>query len=267
MAALHNAWGEARAGRRQVVFVAGEPGIGKTTLAAHLAGEAFEDGAVVLFGRCDEESVVPFQPFVEALTDYVVQTSSGELRAVLGPQAGDLAVLVPAVAQLLPEAADYEPTSASTERYRSFEAVATLLCAAGTTAPVLLMLDDLHWADRPTLLLLQHVLRRTDTAPLLVLGTYRDTDLVRSHPMAETLAELRRANLVDRIPLRGLARDDVLALVAPDGVPSERDVELADALWSETEGSPLFLREIVRHLEETAAIARDERGGWIARRR
>jgi DNA-binding SARP family transcriptional activator/tetratricopeptide (TPR) repeat protein len=267
MAALHKTWDEARTARRQVVFVAGEPGIGKTTLAAHLAGEAFEHGAVVLFGRCDEESVVPFQPFVEALTGYVEQTSAEELRATLGPQAGDLAVLVPAVGQVLPEAADYEPSSATTERYRSFEAVATLLCAIGASAPVLLMLDDLHWADRPTLLLLQHVLRRTESAPLLVLGTYRDTDLVRSHPMAETLAELRRANLVERISLRGLVRDDVLTLVAPDRAPTERDVELADALWSETEGSPLFLREILRHLEETASIARDEDGGWVALRR
>ncbi|HEX6491870.1 MAG TPA: hypothetical protein VF112_00080, partial [Candidatus Dormibacteraeota bacterium] len=118
----------------------------------------------------------------------------------------------------------------------------------------------------PTLQLLQHVIRRASGVPLLVLGAYRDTDLVRTHPMADTLAELRRANLVDRVMLRGLGRDDVAELVTPgDAGPGEE--ALVDAVWRQTDGHPLFLREILCHLAETGAIAPREGGGWEPRRR
>ncbi|MBV8234384.1 MAG: hypothetical protein JO075_01670, partial [Acidimicrobiia bacterium] len=133
--------------------------------------------------------------------------------------------------------------------------------------PVVLLLDDLHWADRPTLQLLQHLIRRSGDVPLLILGTYRDTDLVRTHPLAEVLADLRRADVVARLPLRGLELDDVLAMLVPEGTPGPDDRSLAEALWRETEGSPLFLREILRHLAETGAVSRGTDGHWRARRR
>jgi DNA-binding SARP family transcriptional activator len=264
---LEAAWQRAQAGARQVVLIAGEPGMGKTALAVHVAGATWADGALVLFGRCDEESLVPFQPFVEALAHYVQGTPSDRLRAQLGSQAADLALLLPELRRRLPELADTVATGADTERYRLFEAVPALLRAVAQEAPVVLVLDDLHWADRPTLQLLQHLIRRTAEVPLLVLGTYRDTDLVRTHPMAETLAELRRANLVDRVPLRGLTRDDVVALVSAGGEAGPTEQALAEALWQQTEGSPLFLREILRHLSETGAIAQEGDGHWSPRRR
>jgi len=93
-------------------------------------------------------------------------------------------------------------SGAENERFRLFEAVSSLFDAIGEDAPIVLVVDDLHWADRPTLQLLTHVIRKVTDAPLLIVGTYRDTDLVRTHPMAETLVDLRRANLVERILLR-----------------------------------------------------------------
>jgi tetratricopeptide (TPR) repeat protein len=267
LAQLEAAFNRARAGARDVVLIAGEPGIGKTTLAVRLASAAGEQGAVVLFGRCDEESLVPFQPFVEAVAHYLEATPVEELRRHLGGQGADLALLVPTVARRLPELAGVQRSGAETERYRLFEAVSSLFDAIGADTPIVLVLDDLHWADRPTLQLLTHVIRKVTTAPLLIVGTYRDTDLVRTHPMAETLVELRRANLVERVALRGLSRDDVIAMVSGGGAPTAADSALGGALWHETEGSPLFLREILRHLAETGATIRSDEGRWVATRR
>ena len=265
LGAIEAVWARAEAGERDALLVAGEPGIGKTSLVARAARMIHDRGGVVLFGHCDEESLVPFQPFVEALAHWVVSKPVGDLRAVLGAQAADLALLVPELRQRLAGIA--ESTGAETERYRLFEAVPALVKSIAAAAPVLIVLDDLHWADRPTLQLLVHVIRRTAGTRLLVLGTYRDTDLVRSHPMAETLVELRRANVVQRLALRGLSREDVVALVCGDSRNRDSaDVALAEALWSETEGSPLFLRESLRHLEESEAIAPNGEGGWRARR-
>ncbi len=264
--ALGQAWERARAGSLEVVLLAGEPGIGKTTLAVQQAAAAWTDGAIVLFGRCDEENLAPFQPFVEALGHYADTTPAATLRAQLLPHAEDLALLVP-LGRVLPELVDVVPTGAETERYRMFEAVPAALRVIASDAPVLLVLDDLHWADRPTLQLLQHVIRRSGGTSLLILGTYRDTDLVRTHPMAEALGDMRRANLISRVSLRGLTREDVVSLLQGDAPPDPVDHSLAEALWTETEGSPLFLREILRHLAETGVVARDEAGRWRAQRR
>lgn len=263
---LRAAWQRAQGGR-QITFIAGEPGIGKTTLAARAAIEAWSQGALVLFGRCDEESLVPFQPFVEAIGHYVEATPAEELRRRLADHAADLALLVPGVVRRLPELATVRPSGTDTDRYRIFEAVTALFSALGAGAPLVVLIDDLHWADRPTLQLLTHVARTCGDVALLVLGTYRDTDLVRTHPMAETLVDMRKANLVERVMLRGLSPDEVVAMVAGHGDPTPPDRELGLALWEQTEGSPLFLREILRHLSETGAIAARDNGRWVATKR
>src|SRR5205807_10376023 len=145
----------------------------------------------------------PFQPFVEALAHYVNASPLEELRAQVGHHAPDLALLLPELHRRLPDLPAASGLGPETERYRLFEAVPSFISAIAAQAPVVVVLDDLHWADRPTLQLLLHTLRRTPQTPLLVAGSYRDTDLVRSHPMAEALVELRRADLVPRLPLRG----------------------------------------------------------------
>ncbi|HKY75093.1 MAG TPA: AAA family ATPase [Acidimicrobiia bacterium] len=261
---LDQLWKEASAGERRLALVAGEPGIGKTRLAAELAGMVHADGAVVLAGRCDEDLGVPYQPFVEALRHYVGHSAGEGLVASLGRHGGELVRLVPDIAGLvsgLPEPLRSDP---ETERYRLFDAVAAWLGALSAEAPVLLILDDLHWAAKPTLLLLRHVLRAPDPARLLLLGTYRDTELSRTHPLTELLADLHRSAGVQRWSLPGLdtaAVVDFLERAAGHDLDRQGE-ELARVVRDETEGNPFFVAEILRHLIETGAFEQRD-GRWV----
>ena len=146
------------------------------------------------------------------------------------------------------------------QRYRLFEAVAAFLAGSGRDAPLLLVLEDLQWADKPTLLLLKHLARAREHAGLLILGTYREMELGKTHPLAEVLGDLRRENLFDRLSLQGLDEADVRALmtsVAGHEVP----LAFARAVHVETEGNPFFIGEILRHLAETG-VAFGRGGRW-----
>ena len=266
--ALSLAWKQTAAGVPQVVVVGGEPGVGKTRLVAEFAQEVHADGASVLFGRCDESLGVAYQPFAEALGELVAVTQDDErLRSVLGPGAPELARLVPSLTRRL---ALSEPMKgdAETERYRLFEAVAGFLHAAAVEGPVLLVMDDLHWAARPTLLLLRHLVRHRTNGRFMIVATYRDTDLARGHPLSEVLADLRRERDVVRIVLRGLSEPDVLELVASAAGHDldEATTRLAQEVHSETEGNPFFIGQVLRHLVETAAV-QDVDGRWVVNAR
>ena len=178
-----------------------------------------------------------------------------ELRAQAGPWATELGRLLPELAQPHAGAPDAAWDDPETQRYRLFEAVARLLEAASGDGAVLLVLDDLHWADKPTLLLLKHVTRALRGSPLMVLGTYRQGELSRSHPLAQVLADLRREQLVQRISLRGLAEAEVAELVGAWDAPQRPD--LARAVFAETEGNPFFVEEVLRHLSETGRLDPD----------
>jgi class 3 adenylate cyclase/tetratricopeptide (TPR) repeat protein len=258
-------WKRASSGERRTVLIAGEPGIGKTRLARELTHQAHEDGAIVLFGRCDEDALVPYQPFVEALRFYVSVCARGDLVDQLGEAAADLTRLVPEIGDRISGLPPAESVDPEAERYRLFRAVARVLTEAARNAPLLLILDDLHWADRPTLALLRHVLRDPAPAPLLVCGTYRDTDLDRKHPFAETLADLRRENAYERVLLRGLSHEEIIAMleVAAAQKMDPAGLALAEALETETEGNPFFIEEIVLHLVETGTIYR-EGDRWVS---
>lgn len=266
LAAVASAWQQAVAGQRQAVLMAGEPGIGKTRLAREVALRAHEQGAAVLYGRCEEDLGAPYQPFVEALDFFVTRSSPEGLSGRLGRYAGELSRLCPVVGALVPGLDPPLRSDPETERYRLFEAVASWLVAAAEPAGLVLVLDDLHWATRPTLVLLQHVLHASAHSRLLVVVTYRDTDFDRAHPLAAVVADLRRTTGVERIALSGLDVDGVTRLVA-----GAAGYELDDAgttfartIQEETEGNPFFVGEILRHLRETGAVV--ERGGrWGAR--
>lgn len=265
-AVLRAAWKEADAGSRRIVLVSGEPGVGKTRLAAELCQWAHGNGGVVLAGRCDEELSVPFQPFVEALRHHVRHAPADALEGGLGPLGGELARLVPEVAERVPEIATPIQSDPDTERYRLFDAVVAWLSSLSAERTVVLLLDDLHWAARPTLLMLRHLMRAEAPLRLLVVGTYRDTDLDRSHPLMEMLADLRREQGVERVPLRGLDPAGVAAYLeaAAGHELDDRARELATAIHDETEGNPFFVGEILRHLRDTGAIFL-ENGRWTSR--
>jgi DNA-binding SARP family transcriptional activator/tetratricopeptide (TPR) repeat protein len=240
-----------RAGR--IVLLRGDPGIGKTRLAAEIARRAHDAGAYVLAGRAPQESLVPYQPFVEALRHYVLNVSFSELRANAREYGSELARLVPELRRRAPDLPAPEHAEPETERYRLFEAVVGLLGEISAAAPVLLVLDDLQWADRPSLLLLRHVARAPDHRRLLILGAYRSTE-VSVNGFADALAELRRDRLVRQVEISGLAARDTAELVRiMAGALATQS--FSRALHAETEGNPLFIEEIVRHLVEAGVRA------------
>jgi class 3 adenylate cyclase len=261
---LGQLWKEAVAGELRVAFLAGEPGIGKTRLAAELARRVHDEGATVLAGRCDEDLGVPYQPFVEALRHFVDNASA--LSERLGRYGGELARLVPELGERVPNLPAPLRSDPEMERYRLFDAVAAWLTATSSGEPLLLVLDDLQWAAKPTLMLLRHVVTAGSGGRILVLGTYRDTELTHDHPLLEVVPDLRRQGGVERLSLSGLDDGGVAAFVeqASGRALDAANLALARAVYEETEGNPFFVREVLRHLAETGAIERRE-GSWTPR--
>ena len=243
---LQSAWQTTLAGATNAVLIAGEPGVGKTRLAGEWSRQSYDQGAVVLYGRCDEDLGAPYQPFAEAIRALAPCLGASRLRGLRGLEA--LLPLVPGLVDLLPDLASPTRADPDTERYALFDAVVAILGVAAASAPVVLILDDLHWATKPTLLLLRHLLRFGDQAKVQVVGTYRSTDLDRSHPLAAMLADLHRDGTAHRLNLSGLDEDEVSAYVAEAGYD---DQELGRALASVTGGNPFFLIEALRHVDES----------------
>ncbi|WP_217920938.1 ATP-binding protein [Miltoncostaea oceani] len=239
LAVLQAAWRDAASGATRIAVVAGEPGIGKTRLASALAAQVHGRGAAVLYGRSDEDAPVPHQPFVEALERHLRALPSAERDALIGRRRPDLARVLPAVE---PDPAAVAPDDAGTGRYRAFEAVRGVLEGIAAGRPTLLVLDDLHWIDPAGLQMLRHLTRMTGGARLLVVGTYRDTEVGRAHPLAAALSDIRRDQPLVSVPLTGLDEGEVADLVGSHGGP------VADAarLGRRARGNPLLLGELVR---------------------
>jgi hypothetical protein len=204
--ALRAAFDGALSGQTAVVMVVGEPGIGKTRTVEELGVYAALRGAQVLWGHSYEGEIgVPYLPFVEALRTFVRGLSDeGHL---LDPAAGcaEVATIVPELRDRLPHLPELPSLEGEAERHRLFEGVTAFLVAATRIRPLVLVLDDLHWSDKPSLLLLAHLARRVRQSRLVIIGTYRDVELERSHPLAEAMAALRRERLYERVLLRGAA--------------------------------------------------------------
>ena len=258
---LRQLWERARAGQRQLLLLAGDPGIGKTSLALEFARAAHAEGATVLFGHCDETALVTYQPFVEALRHFVGVCPPDELWEQVSGEGATLVRLVPELAEHLPNLPELATASPEGDRYQLFGAVASFLAAASRSSPLVLILDDLHWADEPTLLLLRHIARSPERSALIILGTYREADIDRSHPLARLLADLRRDRTSERMALQGLAEHDVATLVGEGGGQNAVHA-LSQAIHKQTEGNPFYIGEIVRHLKETGVI--DQHDGQIA---
>ncbi|HVW33372.1 MAG TPA: AAA family ATPase, partial [Acidimicrobiia bacterium] len=206
--------GEAAAGRGGLVMLAGEQGIGKTRLADAAAGLAEREGFAVLWGRCHEgEWPPPYGPFVEAIDAHAGLLPANELRRDLGEAAGIVAQLVPAVRRSLPDAS-VTAVPPEEERHRLLDGIGRFLVARSRRVPLAVLLDDLHWADRSTVALLRHLGRLAATERLLLIGTYRDVDLDRAHPLTDALAAWPRDSAFEQLRLDGLDGEEVTAFLS-----------------------------------------------------
>ena len=250
---------------REVLLVSGEAGLGKTTLVAQAARSAFDDGACVLYGHCEEDLATPYQLFAEALGHYVTHAKEEDLLAHVAEHGSELARLVPALGRRLPGLPPSKATDSDTERYLLFAAAVGFLAIASQHEPVVLVLDDLQWADKGSLQLLRHLIAAEQQMRVLVLGTYRDSELAHSHPLLETLGALRRHGGVTRIELKGLDDTGVILFLEAAAGHSLDDagVGLAHAVYRETDGNPFFVGEVLRHLSETGVIYQDQTGRWV----
>ena len=266
LAELEVEWDTPNAIGARMVLISGEPGIGKSRLAAQFAATVHERGATVLFGRCDEEALRPYQPFAEALSNYLRAFPADQLQYRLGRFVTELGRLVPELSDRVPGLAQPGWSDADAERFRLFEAVAAFLMELRLGAPVLLVLDDLHWTDKATLLLVRHLARHADLAGLVVLATYREEGASLPTPFADTLMALDREHSATHIRLRGLEDADVTALLdttTSGGHPDSRTLALGRTLREGTEGNPFFIGEMLRHLAESGAIYEQD-GRWVS---
>ena len=248
---LREAWSSATAGRRVLALVAGEPGVGKTTLVAELARDVHASGGLVLYGRWDEVVLAPYQAFREALGDYARACPESLLRENLVDVAGEIACLWPELARRIDSPATPPLVAAEAERFRLFESLDAWIGRMAARHPVLLVLDDLHWADGPSLELLRHLMQARRSTPLLTVAMYRDVELERGK-LPAALPSLARDTDCRRLPVRGLERGAAIALVeAAAGRPfSGRESAMISALERDTGGNPFFLLEMTRHMSE-----------------
>jgi class 3 adenylate cyclase len=255
---------DAFSGLGSVAMVVGDAGIGKTRLLQEFATYARLRGAQVLWGAAYEgEARLPYGPFAEALRDYVSRTSVETLRQAVTEGSLVLAALAPELKAKLPDLPEPPPVAAEAEAYRLFQEVTEFLKNASTSAPLVLVLEDLQWADKGSCSLLQHLARRLAGARLLLAISCREAELEPSHPIREALPHLRRESGFWELPLKGLRESEVKELVA---VLAEQEVPraLVLALHQETEGNPFFVQETLKHLIETEVLYQ-EQGRWTSK--
>jgi DNA-binding CsgD family transcriptional regulator len=237
----------------RVAFIAGEPGSGKSRLVRELAEEVADGGATILYGACDAVIATPYRPFVEALDHLVRRTDPRDLRRAIGTAGGELSRLLPDLDQRVGELPAPLAADADTERHRLHTAVTDLLAGIGRRSPVLLVVEDLHWADAPTLLLVRHLVRSCPDVRTLLLATFRDTETDANEWLSETLADVSRSEGVVRIRLSGLSAEDVADFVRRT-TGAEAGHELRDAIGVLTGGNAFLLTELWRELVETEAL-------------
>ena len=250
---------DALSGHGRLLMLVGEPGIGKTRTSEEFATYARLRGAQVLWGRCYEGEGAPvYWPWVQLIRSYVHERDPETLMSEMGSGASVIAQVVSEVRERLPGLPDPPSLEPEQARFRLFDGITSFLKNASIHQPLILVLEDLHWADKPSLLLLEFLARELQIARLLVLCTYRDLELGRQHPLSQTLAELSRERLSQRILLRGLEERDVgrfiemtAGMVAPEA--------LVATVYSETEGNPFFVNEIVRLLVAEGRLEHPER--------
>jgi predicted ATPase len=270
---LRAALEETLSGHGRMVTLVGEPGIGKTRTAQELATYAGLRRCQVLWGRCYEGGgAPPYWPWVQAIRQYVQEKEPEQIRKEMGSSASVVAEIVQDVKEKIPGL--HPPPqleNPESSRFRLFDSIASFLKNASRSQSIMMVLDDLHWADKPTLLLLEFVARELANSRVLLVGTYRDVELNRRHPLAVTLGDLTKDRLFERVLLRGLQKGDVAKFVeiAAGVVPP---AGLVEAIFTQTEGNPLFVTEVARLLLQEGELAHGQQASagqktttWIVR--
>ena len=269
MGELKSALEEALLGRGRLMMLVGEPGIGKTRTAEELATYARVRGAQVLWGRCyEEQGMPPYWPWIQTIRAYVREQDAQKLLSEMGEGAGDIAGIVSVVRERLP---DLQPPpvldSPEQSRFRLFDSVTAFLKSVAQTQPLVLILDNLHLADKPSLLLMQFLAQELAGARVLVIGTYQDVELSRRHPLSQTIGELTEERLLQRIQLQGLTQPEVARFIElVTGISPPHG--LVRAVHAQTEGNPLFVTEGVRLLVQEGELTREhlkQRKSWSVR--
>ena len=250
---------------REILLVSGEAGLGKTTLVAEAARAAHRTGATILFGHSEEDMATPYQLFAESLGHYVNNVEDERLRRHTHAHGSELTRLIPVLSSRVTDVPQPKATDSDTERYLLFTAVVGLLAEASADEPVMLIFDDIQWADSGSLLLLRHLATTDLPMRVLLLATLRDHELPNAKELRDTVGALWRQPRVSRLELEGLNHGDVVSYMeaAAGHKLDESALALAHAVHRETDGNPFFLSEVLRHLAETGAIYQDQAGQWM----
>ena len=258
MTELTAALDRAMAGSGQMVMLVGEPGIGKTRTAEQIASIAQDRNAEVLWGRCPEvRGAPPYWPWVQIIRSYSERQDPEMIRAELGTGAAVIAEVVVDLHEILPDL-PAPPVTDDPEaaRFRLFDAITSFLKRVSQKEPLVLILDNLHWSDEASLRLLEFVAQELPEMRLLIVGTYRDVDVARGHPLYRTLGDLTRQRLFSRVLLRGLEDEDVGRFIAAH-VDVPVPASLVEKIYVQTEGNPLFVSEMVRLLAAEGQLQAD----------
>ena len=231
------------------VLLTGEAGIGKSRLVSELRARASAQRFTILEGHCfEQDRSFPYAPWIDALRAFLAPRSASETSQMLGALASELVKLLPELSLLDPAIQPNPPLDPQSEKHRLFEALVRLAAALARASPLLLVLEDLHWSDEPSLELLEVFSRRIAALPILVLGTYRSEDI--SPRLPAHFEQLGRERFVEDIRLAPLSRDEIGQMVRASLHTDRAGARLLDELARLTEGNPYFIEEILKSLPE-----------------
>ena len=255
MAELRSAMDATAAGQGRTVMLAGEPGIGKTRMAQELSTYAESLGAQVWWGSCNEQQgAPPYWPWVQPIRSYTQQADAETLQAMMGPGAAEISEIIPQVREKLTDLDPASPLEPEQARFRLFDSISQFFKNFAQSQPLLLVLDDLQWADQPSLLLLEFLANQLPDSKIMIVGTYRDIEVTREHPLSNTLARLARTDHYRREELGGLETEYVGQLIKNiSGADASR--EMVHAIYGHSDGNPFFTSEIIRLLGQERLTA------------
>jgi predicted ATPase len=256
---LETALHEAAEGKSSIVAIYGEAGVGKTRLMRELATYAQSNRATVLAGRGSEDSI-PYAPWVEVTREYIAQAPAEVLRRMLGTHASDFARLVPDITAKVGTVPPSKPLGEQQDRIRLFESITHFFISVSKESPLLILLDDLQWADQASLDLLEYFVRSTGNLRVLVVCTYRSEDAGPDTPLHKILTKLNRDRLLEAFPVKNLGEDDTARLIEQVFGEKQISLDFADLIQKTTGGNPFFVEEVLRSLVEDGTVFRTEKG-------